>query len=83
MPERTAKVATEYAGRKLAVGDRFEVEPNHVGILLAVGHIEPENGEPGYVARDLSAGESSGYMTRDMQAQSQRRRGRPPKAGTQ
>lgn len=80
MPERTAKVATEYAGRKLSVGERFHVEPNHVGVLLIVGHIEPEEGEPGYVARDLAADKPHEYLTRDMQP---RRRGRPPKAGTQ
>lgn len=83
MPLRTARVATEYAGRRLAVGDRFEVEPNHVGILLAVGHIEPVRGEPGYMARDMTADAPSGYQTRDMQAQPPRRRGRPPKVGTQ
>lgn len=83
MPERIAKVSTEYAGRRLAVGERFEVEPNHVDILLAVGHIEPVRGEPGYVGSDLTADGAAGYQTRDMRAQSPRRRGRPPKVGTQ
>lgn len=53
MPERTSKVAHEYAGRQLTAGERFEVEPQHVVLLLAIGRIEPEEGEAGYIARDV------------------------------
>ncbi len=78
MPERIAKVAQEYAQRRISVGERFHVEQQHVDLLLRVGHIEPEEGEPGYVARDLQAGDAGEYLTRDMKAD-QRRPGRPRK----
>lgn len=48
--ERIAKTAHEYAGRDLKPGDRFEVEAPHVPLLLALERIEPEEGEPGFVA---------------------------------
>lgn len=78
MPERISKVVHQYAGRRLAVGERFECEPQHVALYLARGWIEPEQGEDGYVSREITADGS--YLTRDMQL---RRRGRPPKSGTQ
>lgn len=83
MPERVSKVEHEYAGRRLKVGERFDCEPQHVAMMLAIGRVEPEEGEPGYVGRDLQAGGPTNYMTRDLQAAPPRRRGRPPKAGTQ
>jgi hypothetical protein len=69
MPKRIAKVAQEYAGRDLQPGDPFDVEPQHVELLLLLDRIEPEEGEPGYVARDMTAGAPEGYRTRDMEKQ--------------
>lgn len=54
MIERISKIAHQYAGRELAVGDRFKVEPQDVNLLLALGRIEPVEGEPGYLSRQLS-----------------------------
>lgn len=48
--ERTAKVAQEYRGKALKSGEKFDVEPQHVALLLAIGRIEPLEGEPGYSA---------------------------------
>lgn len=70
MPKRVAKVAQAYAGRDIRVGQAFEVEVDHVGILLTLGHIEPIEGESGYVARDLNA--DVNYNTRDMTARPKR-----------
>lgn len=68
MQERISKVAHEYAGRKLTVGEVFECAPRDVKLLLALGRIEPEEGEPGYVERDMTAGNAGEYRTRDMNA---------------
>lgn len=46
--ERISKTDHEYAGRQLKAGERFECEAQHVGLLLTLGRIEPEVGEPGY-----------------------------------
>lgn len=46
--ERISKTDHEYAGVKLTAGDRFNVEPQDVRLLLVLGRIEPEEGEPGY-----------------------------------
>lgn len=69
MQERISKVAHEYAGRQLKVGDAFDIEPDHVPLLLALGRIEPAECELGYVARDMSAGAPAEYRTRDMNAE--------------
>jgi len=52
MPKRTSRVAQEYAGRAIGVGERFEVEEQHIYLLLAIGRIEPEEGETGFARRD-------------------------------
>lgn len=67
MPERIAKVAQEYAGRQIGVGETFQVEAEHVYLLLTIGRIEPVEGESGYEVRDMTAGAPAAYMTRDMQ----------------
>lgn len=64
MPEVVAKVAQEYAHRRIAPGERFHVEPAHVGILAAIGRIEP----PDLPAKDLHAAPAATYQTRDMAA---------------
>jgi len=48
MVQRISRCEHEYAGVKLEAGDKFDVEPKHVGLLLLLGRIEPEEGEPGY-----------------------------------
>ncbi len=47
--ERVSICEHEYDGKKLAAGDKFGVEPKHIGLLLMLGRIRPEEGEPGYV----------------------------------
>lgn len=49
MPTRISKTAHQYAGRDLSAGDQFDIEPQHVVLLLALGRIEPEKGEVGYI----------------------------------
>jgi len=66
MPERTAKVEQEYAGRRVAVGERFEVEPGHVGLLLAIGRIEEEVAQE---SRAMGAAKPAEYLTRDLHAE--------------
>lgn len=46
--ERISKVDHEYGGRQLKAGERFDCEPQHVWLLLAIGRITPEEGEIGY-----------------------------------
>lgn len=53
MPKRMSRIAQEYSGRAVAVGERFEVEAQDVSLLLAIGRIEPEEGEAGYIRREL------------------------------
>jgi hypothetical protein len=47
--ERVSTCEHEYDGKKLVAGERFSVEPKHVGLLLLLGRIAPQEGEPGYV----------------------------------
>jgi hypothetical protein len=49
MQKRISRMVQEYAGRLVYVGEGFEVEEAHVSLLLHLGRIEPEVGEPGYV----------------------------------
>lgn len=63
---RVSKVEQEYAGRRVSVGERFDVEEAHVALLLHIGRIEPQRGDPGYVERAITASESHGYKTREM-----------------
>ena len=41
MPEAISRCTHEYAGRQLSKGDRFEVEPKDVTLLVALDRIEP------------------------------------------
>jgi hypothetical protein len=65
MPEVVAKVAQEYAHRRIEPGERFHVEPAHVGILAAIGRIEPLEAS----AKDMHAAPADRYRTRDMAAE--------------
>jgi hypothetical protein len=68
--ERICKMAHEYAGRQVEVGDRFEVEPGDVALMLAMGRIQREEGDevPAHVARDLASTWPDCYNTRAMTA---------------
>jgi hypothetical protein len=52
---RVSKMVQQYAGRTVLVGEGFEVEEAHVALLLHLGRIDPEKGEPGYVERPINA----------------------------
>jgi hypothetical protein len=72
MPKRVSKIAQEYAGRDVAVGEEFDVEEQHVPLLLSIGRIEPVEGEAGYVAREMTAGKQPEYRTREMKPKKKR-----------
>lgn len=61
MPDRISKTEHEYAGRRLSKGDMFHVEQQDIPLLLAIGRIEPEEGEEGYLTRDMRASKPSAY----------------------
>jgi hypothetical protein len=50
MSKRVAKIEQRYAARTVAVGESFDVHPSDVRVLLALGRIDPIQGEDGYVA---------------------------------
>ena len=82
MPERLCKVPHTYAGRQIEVGQRFEVDPADVELMLAMGRIEREDGDkvPAHVnARDAATWPNT-YTTRDMSAARPARRGRGARA---
>ena len=70
MPEMTSKVAHHYAGRNVNIGERFEVEPEHVAILLAMGRAEAVSSQTGEVAgrKVVAASQPGPYRRRDMAA---------------
>lgn len=70
MQKRIAKVAQEYAGRQVQVGEGFDVEPQDVVLLLTIGRIEPQDGDvlPGFMQRDMACDTPQGYATRVMTA---------------
>ena len=49
MPVRISTVVQTYAGVPRTVGERFEVPAADVANLLALGRIQPEEGELGFV----------------------------------
>ncbi|MBI4291313.1 MAG: hypothetical protein HY661_07540 [Betaproteobacteria bacterium] len=65
MPERISKAHHEYAGRQLHPGDRFNVEPQDLELLLLLQRIEPEEPDE-YQTRDMAAAPPAAYRTRDM-----------------
>ena len=50
MPLRTSKGGHDYRLRPVKAGERIEVDQEHVGLMLTLGWLEPEPGEPGYLA---------------------------------
>ena len=78
MPEMTSKVAHHYAGRNVNIGERFEVEPEHVAILLAMGRAEAVSSQTGEVAVVPQPGT---YHRRDMAAAPAAKRKYKRKAG--
>lgn len=52
---RVSKAIQRYAGKDIAVGESFDVHINNVKLLLAIGRIEPEPGEPGFIVRNVAA----------------------------
>lgn len=71
MHRRVAKVAQEYAGRQVDVGETFDVDQQDLELLIAIGRVEREDGDavPGFVKRDVVATTPANYNTRDMVAQ--------------
>ncbi len=68
---RTCKTPHEYSGVQRKPGEQFEVEQQHVELLVGLGRIEREEGDvvPAHVSRDQAASwPASGYLTRDMNA---------------
>ncbi len=65
MPFRVAVKPQIYADRSIQPGEKFNVEPADIHVLLVLERIQPEPGELGYVEPT--------YMTRDME--SRRKRG--------
>lgn len=51
--ERVSACEHEYDGKKFSAGERFDVEPGHVGLLLLLQRIKPEEGEAGYVPPEI------------------------------
>lgn len=73
--KRVSRVAQEYAGRQLQVGDTFECDAEHVGLLLAMGRVEREEGDPPAPNFGLHRGEpSQTYRTRDLKAKQHTRK---------
>jgi hypothetical protein len=76
MPERIARVAQDYAGRRVQPGEKFEVEDRHCRLLEAIRRIEPETAAPAppvpplpaLATRDMVATRPAAYATRDMAA---------------
>lgn len=68
MQRRVAKIAQEYGGRELSVGDPFDVDTEHISLLLSMGRIEREAHDvPNeYETRDMQAAPAPAYQTRDM-----------------
>jgi hypothetical protein len=80
--ERICTEAMTYRGVHVRVGERFDVDSQDVGTLLLWCRIEPLEGEQGYtrgpvgpipLTRDMRAGASATYATRDMTAQREKR----------
>lgn len=71
---RICKVPHEYAGRQVEVGERFDVEPAHVELAVALGRVErePDDIVPGYVTRDMAANWPNAYSPRAMSAKQAR-----------
>ncbi len=63
MPRRIAKVKQEYAGRDIAAGEAFEVEAEHVDILLYAGLIDADDAIEDF---QLAAGNAERALDQDL-----------------
>ena len=91
MAQRIAKVAQEYAGRRIKPGETFEVQEIHVRLLEAIGRIEPvaraaegappTTGAASTTTREMRPGPAASYQTRDMAAAPKKTRHREPIVG--
>jgi hypothetical protein len=67
MPIRTSKTEHEYPyGHLRRVGEQFHVDQSDVDVLLALGRIDAEPDEQGYVPGSNADPARSAYATRDM-----------------
>lgn len=75
MSERICKSAFEYRGSMVKPGDKVDIEPQHVQVLVASGRIKREADDivPGYVSQTQAAGWPGAYQTRAMTAARGRR----------
>ena len=71
MPQRISKIAHQYAGRDLTAGESFDVEPEHIVLLLALGRIDAE-ADGGSNAPQVSA-QPRHYRRLDITASKQRK----------
>lgn len=76
MQTRQAKVAQEYAGRQVQVGDKFDVDEQDVVVLLTTGLITAETTDatPGYMTRSMADAAGVPYTHRAMIAKGSKRR---------
>jgi hypothetical protein len=73
MPLRKSKVEHEYPlGVMRKVGEKFDVEQQHVEILLKLGRIEDEKIEADIELPAVQAVQPENYPTRDMSARKKR-----------
>lgn len=75
MPERICRSAFDYAGTRRAPGEKVDVDPVHVPMLIGAGFIERDPGDaaPAYVRRDMAADWPGNYQTKVMTAERPKR----------
>lgn len=76
MPIRISKTEHEYPyGHPRIAGEKFEVAPGDVDLLLALGRIEAEkeDARPSYARRDMVPGANGLFHNRAMSAQASRK----------
>lgn len=74
MPERTSKTFHKYGGQYLEPDQKFEVRSKDVKLMLALGRIHPEEGERGYVRRDVVETEQQEVMLPESVVQPKKRK---------
>lgn len=74
---RTAKVAQQYAGKEYKPGDQFEVEQDHIALLIYLDRIELEPGETGYLSKDCKTDHMATVPVEPFQPKQPKRAVRP------